>query len=254
MLDSELARKPYVKAFHNKRLQELTGRSKGSIEFKFQNISAALERLCLPWIDGYKPMANYQKALIGGIERFLSRSNSEAFSIFEPKPIVGLSEGVGLFYSAAPDVLARVVVKSDPLQRLVRKFDPAVRDERNRTLGRMGEELVLRAEHARLVPDYPNLAKRIRWISEEDGDGAGYDILSFEPDGRERLIEVKTTVGHQRTPFFISKNEVSLSKERPDHFRLARVFDFLKEPKAFELSSNELHAMTLTPENYRASF
>ena len=39
-----------------------------------------------------------------------------------------------------------------------------------------------------------------------DGDGAGYDILSFETDGTERFLEVKTTVGYERTPFFISPN------------------------------------------------
>jgi hypothetical protein len=53
-------------------------------------------------------------------------------------------------------------------------------------------------------------------MSEEDGDGAGYDIASFAPDGRPRLIEVKTTNGWERTPFHISRNElaVGLSPER----------------------------------------
>jgi hypothetical protein len=40
-----------------------------------------------------------------------------------------------------------------------------------------------------------DLARRVRWISEEEGDGAGYDIASFRPDGQTRLIEVKTTNG-----------------------------------------------------------
>jgi len=32
------------------------------------------------------------------------------------------------------------------------------------------------------------LAHKVRWVSEEDGDGAGYDILSFNPLGQERFI------------------------------------------------------------------
>ena len=94
------------------------------------------------------------------------------------------------------------------LERLVRKFDPVERDLRNRSLGRAGEEFVLEIEKKKLEKfQRPDLLKKIRWVSAEEGDGAGYDILSFEPDGRERLIEVKTTNGAARTPFFLSENE-----------------------------------------------
>lgn len=61
------------------------------------------------------------------------------------------------------------------------------------------ERLVLAAAGRR------DLAARVTWTSAAEGDGAGYDIASFEPDGRERLIEVKTTNGWERTPFHISR-------------------------------------------------
>ncbi|MDJ0930610.1 DUF3883 domain-containing protein [Breoghania sp.] len=51
-----------------------------------------------------------------------------------------------------------------------------------------------------------DLARKVRWNSAEDGDGEKYDIASFLPDGRECLIEVKTTNGWGRTPFRISRN------------------------------------------------
>ncbi len=38
-----------------------------------------------------------------------------------------------------------------------------------------------------------DLADSVRWVAREDGDGAGYDIRAFRPDGSDRLIEVKTT-------------------------------------------------------------
>ena len=81
-----------------------------------------------------------------------------------------------------------------------------------------------------------DLARRVRWVSEEDGDGAGYDISSFEPNGRSRLIEVKTTNGWERTPFFISRNEVAVSQERSSEWCLFRLWNFSREPKAFEIS------------------
>ena len=42
MLEAELRREAYSKAKHNRRLQLVIGRSRGSIEFKHQNISAVL--------------------------------------------------------------------------------------------------------------------------------------------------------------------------------------------------------------------
>ena len=60
MLRAELAGEPYSKAEHNRALQPLLdGRSKSSVEFKHQNISAVLVGMGLPYIDGYKPARNY---------------------------------------------------------------------------------------------------------------------------------------------------------------------------------------------------
>jgi hypothetical protein len=80
------------------------------------------------------------------------------------------------------------------------KFDVAGRDERNRALGRAGEERILAHERAQLrSAGRTDLAEQIRWISDVDGDGAGYDIRSFDTDGHHRLIEVKTTKGWEHT-------------------------------------------------------
>ena len=67
------------------------------------------------------------------------------------------------------------------------------------------------------------------------GDGLGYDVLSFEEDGRERLIEVKTTAFGQLTPFYVSRNELVRSEADADHYRLYRIFDFRDRPRLFEL-------------------
>jgi hypothetical protein len=138
---------------------------------------------------------------------------------------------------------------------LVRKFDPAARDARNRDLGRRGEERVVFSERARLSElGRDDLARKVRWVSEEDGDGAGFDILSFDGRGRERLLEVKTTTGHQTTPFFLTENERLLSIERPEAFRLVRLYDFVRTPKAFELVPPLEDSVMLRPVNYRAEF
>ena len=253
MLGMELSRRPYVKAQRNAALQALTGRSRGSIEFKHQNISAVLLKLGMPWIQGYKPMANYQGALIDGIERFIeARGEMAAAPAAMP---AGLADETGLFFEPPPHFSSGDPAEPVALRRLVRKFDPAARDARNRQLGRQGEERVLFSERSRLTEaGREDLARRVRWISDEDGDGAGYDILSFSPAGDERLLEVKTTSGHRTTPFYLTENERALSAERPEEFRLVRLYDFLRVPKAFQLKPPLEESVMLRPTNYRASF
>lgn len=64
MLRAELSGEPVNKAARNRRLQQKIARSRGSIEFKHENISAVLLNLGdLPYIDGYKPRRNYQHLL-----------------------------------------------------------------------------------------------------------------------------------------------------------------------------------------------
>jgi hypothetical protein len=251
MLSLELTGRKYNKAAHNRSLRQLIGRSEGSIEFKHQNISAVLHQLGLPWINGYKPMPNFQGALIQGVERYLVRCPDPLPSVPEARP-AGLA--AELLFEAPP--LPTEDLPDEPrIRRLVRKFNYALRDEQNRILGKQGEERVLNFERLRLERcDRPDLARKVRWVSQEDGDGAGYDILSFDARGCERLLEVKTTAGHQTASFFLSENERALSEEEPDRFRIVRVYDFMRQPRAFELAPPLAEAVRLQAVNYRASF
>jgi hypothetical protein len=144
---------------------------------------------------------------------------------------------------------------SEALRRLVSKFDPVARDHRNRTLGKAGEKFVFELERMILVDaSRSDLARKVRWVAAEDGDGAGYDILSFDSKGRERLLEVKTTNGSARTPFFLTHNEHALAAERPDDWRIYRVHQFAKEPRIFQIEPPLEDKIILRPDTWRASF
>lgn len=253
MLALELAGQDYVKAQHNAALMVRTGRSHRSIEFKHQNISAVLDEIGLPWIPGYVPKPNYQNAIFDAIERYLTNHPSE----------VELPQVTQAVHPVLQETVfvepphAREIDRPLParLQRLVRKFDPAERDRRNRSLGTAGEQFVIDIEHRRLVEaDRPDLARKIRWVAQEDGDGAGYDILSFSAAGAEHLLEVKTTNGSARTPFFLSRNECELALERPSDWLIYRVHKFSTEPRIFTIGSPLEQAVHLRPESWRASF
>jgi len=251
MLTDEAAGLAFNKREHNRALQAKIARSQGSIEFKHQNISAVLQELGLPRIRGYLPAANYQQAIIAAIDRYLTKTPT---ALYPGNAVDGLTERPSLFVQMPP-ALSPTRQRQGEIERLVRKFDPAVRDFRNSKLGREGEEMVFHYERQRLLKqDRSDLARRIRWVSQEDGDGAGYDILSFDDKGSERLLEVKTTVGSETTPFYITRNELSLSSERPDAFRLCRVYEFSTQPRMFELTPPLDKLVHLSPFNYVASF
>ena len=141
------------------------------------------------------------------------------------------------------------------LRELVRKFDPVARDYRNRALGSAGEEFVVDLEQRRLnEANRPELAQCVRWVAREEGDGAGYDVLSFDDSSQPRLIEVKTTNGSARTPFYLSRNECEVASEKPDQWRIYRVHLFASEPRVFTVSPPLDRVLRLRPEVWRASF
>ncbi|MBR7618343.1 DUF3883 domain-containing protein [Phenylobacterium sp. 20VBR1] len=253
MLRAEMRGEPYVKSHHSAALMARIGRTHRSVEFKHMNISAVLQELGRPTIRGYKAKANYQGALLAAVERHLS-AHPEFDLDFKPR-LASLREDAALYEEPPPARSDAVWARNPDMARLVRKFDPAARDARNRALGLAGEELVLGAERRKLQSlDRPDLARKVRWVSQEEGDGAGYDILSFDPAGGERLIEVKTTTGTRTTPFYLTRNEHDLSGERPDVFRLYRLFEFREAPRLFKLRPPLEDKVQLSPEVYRASF
>jgi hypothetical protein len=252
MLEADLSGNHYVKSRHSAVLMAEIGRTHRSVEFKHQNISAVLDELGMPWIPGYKPKRNYQNAIFDAVDRYLTQHQAILESAQAP---LAVSVPPAEIFVVPPARTAAVETIPERLQRLVRKFDPMERDYRNRSLGKAGEEFVVDIERRQLTSaDRPDLARKVRWVAAEDGDGAGYDVLSFDPAGRERLLEVKTTNGSARTPFFLSRNECELAAERPADWRIYRVHLFAKTPRIFTIAPPLESAVFLRAETWRASF
>jgi uncharacterized protein DUF3883 len=251
MLEAELVGKPYVKSLHNETLRQKIQRSRGSVEYKHQNISAVLAELGMDWLRGYKPAINFQNALFDAIDRYLSRNQglmeqqSSTYRAFAPNSSVFVPPPTRILNERKPP----------RLNQLIRKFDPVERDRLNRALGRAGEEFVLDVERNRLTKaGLEKLARNVRWISDQEGDGAGYDILSFDQSGQKRLIEVKTTNGAATTPFFLSRNEHSTAAAHAHDWRLYRVHCFSRDPRIFEIAPPLEDSLILQTETWRASF
>jgi hypothetical protein len=254
MLEFEARDEAFNKAERNAELRKkLSRRSKSSVELKHQNISAILDELGLPFIRGYKPRGNVQELLRDVVREQVERQRNRLASVIdhlEASSLPGERNYVGVLVDLPRP--GHVVHVSARL-RIPRKLDYAARDEQNRALGRAGEQWVMGYETTRLGDDgYPELASKVTWVSEDLGDGAGYDIKSFTDSERDRYIEVKTTNGGPLTPFIVSANELAFSKEATSAFFLYRLFQYSSRPHVFILQGDLEETLALVPTDYRA--
>ncbi|MEO7441595.1 MAG: hypothetical protein ABIU96_14285 [Rhodanobacter sp.] len=96
------------------------------------------------------------------------------------------------------------------------KRDYLVREARNRALGRAGEEFVLQLEARRLyAAGQRRLSKRVAHLTSTKTDGLGYEVWSFEDEGRERLIRAKTTAFSELTLFFRQPERTARAESAP---------------------------------------
>ncbi|MGV9009027.1 DUF3883 domain-containing protein [Brevundimonas sp.] len=281
------------KAESKRTLDAKIGRGIGSIDFKLGNLAFVAGELGLPRLPGFAPAPNVQDAIFPAFRRYLE-SHPEVLDddAFLPlhggggtiasdrttgprsggggqppaQPSRGVYEDGSTYDSTASGIHPLALTETPPpgpprtprpegLARLVRKYDPAARDHRNRALGLLGEKYVLHHERARLIAaGCHKLADRVEWTSQVHGDGAGYDIRSFEPTGAERLIEVKATRGGPTTPFWLTRTEREVSMERPSDWRLYRLHDLSASPGLFILPPPLEASVSLEAEAWKARF
>ncbi len=266
MLSRECRGESFNKAAYRRALQkQLDDRSESSIEFKHQNISAILLEEGHVYMRGYRPAKNYQRLLR---EVLLGRLAKEEDNLINQENKLNQERGKLFDGSSFEEVLVEPPEKkiiyptkeiiSEPASEYTarpRRIDYAAREARNRQLGEQGEEFVLEYEKFRLRRlGRDDLISEVEWTSKERGDGAGYDIRSFDgPTDNELFIEVKTTNSGMYQPFLITQNEVAFSEARDSQYALYRLFDFSRDPRMFLLPGYIRKHVALSPQLYKAS-
>lgn len=252
LLIAELRGDKPVKAAVRRRVEQATGRSKGSVEYKFQNVSAVLREMGMLYLDGYKPMVNFQGSLSSAVERALDTAvwrELTASSVHEIDAAAPRPSTVDFTWT---QTLAPHLERSEyhARHRRAMRIDFVAREEANRSLGLAGELAVLARERRRLVQaGRPRLADRVEHVSLERGDGLGFDILSFDPDGREKYIEVKSTRRDIAWPMMVTAHEVDFSREVADQYELHRVYHYTPHSAGIYVLPGEIdRSCTLRPE------
>lgn len=138
-----------------------------------------------------------------------------------------------------------------------RKIDYDTLQKQNSMIGFLGEKIVLKYEKT-ILSNVPDLSQRIEHVSQTKGDGLGYDILSFDSQGNEIFIEVKTTTQGKNTPFYMSSNEVSFANKHPDNYFLYRVYNFsnlveMNNIEFFKINGSQMKDIDLQPVSFMAA-
>lgn len=258
MLQLELAGVEYSKTEHRRNLVKLLdGRTEGAVERKHQNISAALIDNGCQWIEGYKPLFNYQRDLAE-----IVADRIESMPSLRAVMVANASEEVAV--PSVDDILKSIV--EAPMHdkdrgrgrrisevRQARVINYLELEARNASLGRAGEEFVIRFETARLMAEgSERLAAQIEHVSVTRGDGLGYDVLSYDSSSAERLIEVKTTKYGMATPFFVSRNELNVSRSEAARYHLYRLFSFAKTPRFYNVQGQIDRGFSMEPVEWEA--
>jgi hypothetical protein len=243
MLKKQLMGEKYVKAHHrNNLLPKLENRTAASIEFKHRNLSAAVLRFGIPYLDGYRPAENFQSKLIEKIDEFLKMHPGFADYLNHdlkrsPEFEIPSEEEILESLVAAPELkqTPKLVIR-EPQFVPRYQVDYLQREAGNQKLGKVGEEFVLRFEKARLrFLGKDNLSDKVEHVSVEQGDGAGFDILSFDEQSNDKYIEVKSTRSGIDTPFYFTRNELEFSNRNSNSYFLYRVFGIRQQPRFFVL-------------------
>lgn len=258
MLQKEQAGIPYSKTETRQRLLPLLkNRSKGSVEFKNRNISAVLARMGQPYIGGYLPAYNYQRVLLEDVVFAHLRQRPEIEDAFKRFAETAPTTRDFVFETMEETMPPKKIVVHEP--ELVYRSPVRVNyiqvEQANRVIGTTGERIALGYEKWRLIQaGKENLADKIEWVSQTQGDGLGFDILSRNTNGTDRYIEVKSTKLTKEAPFYFSALEHDFSRRNRSNFFLYRVFNLKTEPKLFIANGTYDDFCNASPTHFKGTF
>ncbi len=160
-----------------------------------------------------------------------------------------------------PEVIDLVIIpKNIESSEKTRIFKGKIDFEREnrikRNLGKRGEEIVVKFENESLQKiNREDLADKIEWVSQED-DSLGYDIITYDEEGKKKFIEVKATTNSPSLSvnFIISNNQYRVAQKTNNYYFYIVFNAKSKNPKVWKIKNPIKHldkGLTLTPISYR---
>jgi hypothetical protein len=232
MLDKVMTGRAYDPANHQRALRFVTNRSGGAITFLQGEISAVLTLVGLPTLTDHPPRWDLGEAVVDSVDRCLSARPAILKDLAQPPALLGRATAPVLA-EGAPSTAVQAA-PSARVERLIARFDPAVRDQEARVLARIAVASALAYEQRRLRErGRADLAAEVRQALPTDE--AGCDLISFSRTGAFRRIAVKATTGGPATPFRLTAAEAALREALPDAFVVYRLYDVAREARVFRV-------------------
>lgn len=228
-------------------------------EQAYRGIAACLIEEGLPFHSACRPLLSYSRRLRDAVEAYL-RNHPELLQLME-SDVEGAAGMVPEVEPRNPDTIACCApepgeipeITADAASPTLSGADFLAQEQRNRSLARAGELFVIQYEIRRLRDAGAGVyADALEHVAAEHGGGGGYDIHSYDADGRDRYIKVKTTRFRRETPFFVTAHEIAMAALHREHYWLYRVFDFRGEPRLYCINGPLNERFRLQPTAYRA--
>ncbi len=221
---------------------ELIKQFRKHLSQRFQNVSL-LDAHSFLWIYGFqfdnseekeKPKSRETESRKRkGIELFEEKSKPE-LEIYQPKKVIDLES------------LTNSEDEIDYIENHRKLMD----------IGKLAERIVFENEIEFLKTDFPELAKKVRMVS--NNPKLGFDILSFETDGNQKQIEVKAiSVNKNIKSFIISRNEFSKSKIYSNYYVYCVTEINSENPKIFRIKNPDFennNEFIIEPLTYKITF
>lgn len=123
--------------------------------------------------------------------------------------------------------------------------------KKQKDLGNKGEELVKEREITYLTECGCVLeASKVAIVM----DGNGYDVLSFDENGNEKYIEVKTTTGDEYSPFNLTENEIAFMQANLNKYWIYRLYNYNMANNTgeyFEIGGNVEKQIIMKPTSFK---
>ena len=206
---------------------------------------------------------NESKTTVESVETVVSQTDNISSAITHDKtnldildyPITESAEEIELNIADSPTITSKSKSNSNKV-RTKEDINYSEQQTISQKIGDRGEELVLRNEIEKIkqwgLPD--EILSKVRRVSLESDD-YGFDILSFDKDGNERYLEVKTTKTNGKNfSFILTKNEFEQAKKYGNKYSFVIVFDILNNPHIWYMGNpfvEEPYKVKIQPFQYR---
>ena len=206
---------------------------------------------------------NESNTTVESVETVVSQTDNISSAITHDKtnldildyPITESAEEIELNIADSPTITSKSKSNSNKI-RTKEGINYSEQQAISQKIGDRGEELVLRNEIEKIkqwgLPD--EILSKVRRVSLESDD-YGFDILSFDKDGNERYLEVKTTKTNGKNfSFILTKNEFEQAKKYGNKYSFVIVFDILNNPHIWYMGNpfvEEPYKVKIQPFQYR---